>query len=178
MTKDKPANITVIQAAFLSSSIPIEGIPTILGLVRILKHIMNCVKSHRTPVQALGKLYIFLTSVLLSLHVTTPYPSRCANPGAQPFCAPVSDGTARAKVENIFTLNHKAHHDKNNMDKALIKQFYGLLDPTHTSDLREVMLAHVCGPATFVQKFEYAMQKWGTSTATSRMANRNRIMNA
>ena len=61
MTKDKPANITVIQAAFLSSSIPIEGIPTILGLVRILKHIMNCVKSHRTPVQALGKLYIFLT---------------------------------------------------------------------------------------------------------------------
>ena len=91
---------------------------------------------------------------------------------------PGSNETARENVDNIFSLNDKVHHDENNMDEALIERFYDLLDPTHASNLREVMLAHFGVPATFIQTFESTMHKWGTSTATSHRDNRNIMVDA
>ena len=64
------------------------------------------------------------------------------------------------------------------MDETLIERLYGLIGPSHSSDLRKVMLAQIGGPETFIQTFTDAMQEWVSSTATSCILNCNIMVNA
>ena len=64
------------------------------------------------------------------------------------------------------------------MDEALIKRLYDLIDPYHAFNLRKFILAHVGRPATFIQTFTTAIQKWVSSTATSCMLNHNIMVDA
>ena len=62
------------------------------------------------------------------------------------------------------------------MDECLIERFYSLLDVDQASDLRDVMLAFPT--PTFLQMFNQAVIKWGTTNPGTRTKNREAMTQA
>ena len=63
--------------------------------------------------------------------------------------------------EDIFGVNYKHHHDKNNMDQALIECFYTMLALNYEEHLRDSIVT-LPNP-TFITIFKRAIRKWGLS---------------
>jgi len=62
-----------------------EGRPNLNILIRGLRHLMECAKSHRTPGQPLGKLYLCVLANTYAIYTAQAYPARAPNPGGAPF---------------------------------------------------------------------------------------------
>ena len=75
---------------------------------------------------------------------------------------------ARRSIEITFAVAYKLFQNKNTMDLALIKRFYGMLDD-RAEDLRDEMLG-IANP-TFLQVYDAAIAQWGHSTPSYCEAN-------
>ena len=111
------------------------GMPTLNELLRALNWLIDCGRSHRTQGQPLGKLHLVVNATLYPLYTGAAYPNRAPNPGQTPFYAQNSSSTARAQVNNLFSLNYKLYHEELQMDTALSDSFYLLLEQDYAADL-------------------------------------------
>ena len=167
----KPVDIADMRAAFPAMPMPIRDKVTLKGLVRVLSHIVDCAASHRTPERPIGLIHLAIPNTLWHNYSGGTYPTRAANPGAVPFYGPNANGQRRADVNNAFAVHYKAYHDEQAMDGALSERFELMLPAKAAQELR-VMKLTMANP-TFLQIFTRAVQKWGRTTPTQRMQNRN-----
>ena len=88
------------------------------------------------------------------------YPARAVNSDNTLLYAPYSNSIDWSNVNDVFMINYKIYHGKNQMDEAIIKIFYKLLGGEHASDIRVIMLGFK--PPTF-------LTKWGQSVPSQQM---------
>ena len=76
--------------------------------------------------------------------------------------------------EDIFGVNYKHHHDKNNMDQALINRFYAILASNYKEDLCDSIIT-LPNP-TFITTFKHAVTKWGQSNPSLQNTNKKTML--
>ena len=104
--------LSAMKASFPPAPYKIEGKPSLKSLLRILKHMMECAKKHRTDGQPLGKLYLCVPPALYALQTAIAYPTRAADPGDSPFYAAGSTATQRKQCDNQFANLYRKYHGR------------------------------------------------------------------
>ena len=170
----RPVETDTIRAGFPPKPLSIEGQHlNLFGLVYALDHLVECAKSHRTPIQPNGLLHIAIGPALWPNYSGAPYPPRAANPGLIPQYPAGAGSTARANIDNAFAVANKAHSDECAMDQALSERFYQMIPSDAAKDLKEIMLGYP--QPTFRQLFDQAILQYGHMNPSSRLKNKQKM---
>ena len=140
------------------------------SLLLILKHLAECGKSHIVHGRALGLLHLVLELGLYNIYFQGLYPARAQDPGQVPFYAASNTRLECKRIEDLFEVQYRKHHDEHTMDESLIERFYSESQDTYAQDITERMM-RVARP-TFRQVFAQAINKWGTRNSNSRVSNK------
>ena len=171
MTKNEPTTAELMRVSFPKRKpAPLEGRPTMKGLVSLLPYLRDCAKSHRVYGRDMGLLHLVIRAILYANYTAQSYPVRQADPGQLPLFAPGADTAQQRTAELQHALAYKFHADEETMNQCLIEEVLSLLSADTAQDIRDQM-ASMANP-TFIQVYDLAHIRYGGTNPSMNMANR------
>ena len=112
-------------------SAPVQGItgePSLLELIRLIKHLMECSQKVKTDISPLNYLFLVLESGLYATHTADIYPTVPEHPGRTPGYVDPSMAGERANLKQEWEYALMWHNNCLNMNAALKSRLLSLID--------------------------------------------------
>ena len=146
-----------------------QGPINLKTLLKLQEHLINCAMTFQVDGRPKGYLDLAVGQAIYALYTANAYPARTADPGPRVIYTPNANALQQKNQENVFAINYKNHHNKQNMDRALTNCLYAMIGPDMAQNLRDNVIA-LANP-TFLQVCDEAVRMWGHTTPTSRAKN-------
>ena len=129
-----------IAATFPPIQRRISGQPTLLDLLDIYRHDVECAGKFTSRVHALNCTFVAVPAGLWPMCTNLPYPAAPPDPGEQPMYNPNGSNAENAAIKDAFLLARKYSDEHGHMNRALIDRMLDILDPSITQTFKENQL--------------------------------------
>ena len=175
-----PATKDSMLAGFPEPPPGIQGEPTLVELLRILKHLMACSISYRTEGNnGLNLLHRCVDTNIYRTYMADPanmtFPGDADDPGEAPTFTE-GDGTNHATwvAEQLeWEKASKTKKDEKTMDQCLVTRLLSLIEPLYRANYEYEQMRDPNKP--FRDVLQSFIRRYGTSTEAERKANRDRL---
>ncbi len=164
-----------MKAGFPSAPKPIQGIPNLQSLIKLLFHLCRCAQTHRLPAsKAMNLLFCACPENVYGFFTADPYPTNFAP--FPPVIDKVPDYTGCVDDNDCVlkcakhALNKKTRADIVTMNAALTNVFLDALSSQVCASFQQRCLCEQ--NIIFLDMFEWFVGHYGKTTAEDRNANR------
>ena len=169
-----PANQAEMEATFPARTIRVAGEPTLLGLLDIYRHILNCVAAFVSSYHPLNLLYIAVPEDLWSMYSTDPHPNAPANPGEKPVLNANGTTGANAIIRDNWANLRKHYLEYLHMNRALIDRMLSCMDADITTNYKQTNL--MSNPKSkYLDVFQHFFDVYGIVTPALEEQNKENM---
>jgi hypothetical protein len=137
-----PTSVADMRAVFPESPASIQGEPTLVKLLRILKYLMDCSQTNESSISDCNLLFLCIPPELYATYTNTIYPLLPLDPGVTPNYFGANDAAARATVKAQFESAKKIYLECKNMNKSLTEEFLSLVPQLYTKEFKSARLGN------------------------------------
>jgi len=168
-----PTSVADMRAVFPESPAAIQGKPTLVELLRILKYLMDCSQTHESSISDCNLLFLCIPPELYATYTNTIYPLLPLDPGVTPNYFGANDAAARATVKAQFENAKKLYLECKNMNKSLTEEFLSLVPQLYTKEFKSARLGNP--NLSFRDVFQQFLTLYGESDENDRKTNKDRM---
>jgi hypothetical protein len=171
--------LTDMKGAFPDGPAPLEGIPNLETIITLIFHMCRCAQTHRSPASAtMNLLFCACPCSIYPFFTADAYPDATYAP-IPPVVPDVPDYSTctneneRATTKACHAILATTRADIITMNAALVDVFLTLISSGVHASFEQIRLREP--NIIFVDKIDWFVEKYGTTTPEDRDANRSRM---